>query len=192
MGKTARFPHAKRDCYRSDFHVPDLVTDVMELFYHLSSRTGTQIGRIQEGNTDRKRLAVPLIYDLHGTVGFHVIRARDDPGTHNIRPVNYVGDCPGIDNYTAIRERQLDRSFQRRENPVVCGHQERFLTYHEERDVCVRFQYLDHLRVEEGCRWSDLGFEPLQQLLALALADRMTFLYDNLFHRSASIFRAQA
>jgi hypothetical protein len=105
MGKTARFPHAKRDWYRSDFHVPDLVPDVVELFYHLSPRTGTQIGRIQKGNTDRKRLAMPLVHDLHGAASFYVIRTRDDPGPHDVRPVHNIGNCAGIDNHPAFRER---------------------------------------------------------------------------------------
>ena len=121
-----------------------------------------------------------------GAFAFTSSVTDNDTGPHDIRTVDHVRDCPGINGHPALRERDLDRTFQRGKDPAAGVHQERFFVDHEERDVGIGLQHLDHVRVEEVCRRADLFCQPREQVLPLAFPDGMAFFYDYLFHCSAS------
>ena len=76
------------------FHVPEVVTDIMECFYHLAGCFPHQIAGIIKGNTKRKGLSMPLFHHLYRTACLHILTNRYNSGPHDICPVDDKRDRP--------------------------------------------------------------------------------------------------
>ena len=112
--------------HRSEFKIPELVTDVVHILCGLSFFQRDDAGSIIQRNNNGKRFIVAFVHDKGRFSCNHSISHRDNPGPHYNYAVDQLGNCAHIHNDPMTGEGAKDSTPKCREGPSVLFHDKRF------------------------------------------------------------------